>query len=136
MAVGQRYVEIPLDKPRKVRYSVNAMREIEQTFGGGFNVLFNEDSMGYDHITTLLFIGLKHGDPNNVKAIPSVSKLADVLQKHWFDAGKGDLADIVNIIVSGMKAGGIIPPELELEAVDAGDVVDEDPLTDLAENPS
>ncbi len=124
MAVGKRYVEIPLDKARKVKYSINAMREIEQTFGGGFNVLFNDETMGYDHITTLLFFGLKHGDETNIKAIPTVAKLGDVLQKHWFDAGKGDLADIVNIIVEAMKAGGIIPEDIDLEA----EAVEPDPL--------
>lgn len=126
MAVGQRFVEIALDKPRKVRYSINAMREIEQNFGGGFNVLFSDETMGYDHISTLLFFGLKHGDPNNIKAIPTVNKLADVLQKHWFDAGKGDLADIVNIIVNAMKAGGIIPEDLDLDAEE----INPDPLVE------
>jgi len=128
MAVGQRYVEIPLDKNRKIRYSINAMREIEQHFGGGFNKLFDADTMGFSHVTSLLFFGLKHGDADNKKAIPTIDKLGDVLQKHWFDAGKGDLSDVVNIIVSGMKAGGIIPEELDLEAVDAEDPLEEAPV--------
>ena len=59
MAVGQRFIEIALDKPRKVRYSINAMREIEQTFGGGFSKLFDSENMGFDHVVTLLYFGLK-----------------------------------------------------------------------------
>ena len=121
MAVGQRFVEIALDRNRKVRYSVNAMREIEQIFGGGFKKLFNPEDMGFDHITTLLFVGLKHGDPANRKAIPTVDKLADVLQKHWFDAEKGDLSDLVNIVVDSMKAGGVLPKDTDLEAVEVDD---------------
>lgn len=128
MAVGQRYVEIPLDKLRKVKYNINCMREIEIEFGGGFRKMFDAENMGFDHVTKLLFFGLKYGDRDNLKAIPTLQKLGDVLQKHWFDADKGDLADIINLILDGMRAGKIIPEDSDLEAEMEDEDNEKDPL--------
>ena len=130
MAVSKRYVEIALDKPRRIRFTLNAIREVEQDFGIGFNEIFDKDKplIGMDAIVRLLFYGLKHGDRENRKDLTSVDKLGDILQKHWVDADKGNWADLMEYVVDGMKAGGIIPKdtELDIEEVD----LDNDPLVE------
>jgi len=118
MAVGKRYVEIALDKPRRIRFTINAIREIEQDFGMGFNKIFDtkDPQISMDAIVKMLFYGLKHGDAKNRKEIVSVDRLGDMLQQHWVDADKGDWASLMEYIVDGMKAGGIIPEDVEIEA--------------------
>jgi len=63
MANKQRgFVDIELDKARKLRYNLNALAELEDKLGTSLSDL-DEDKMGVKQIRTFLWAGLIHEDP-------------------------------------------------------------------------
>ena len=99
------YVDIPLDKQRRIRYTINAIRELERTFGRSFTQIFNPETLGVNEIVHLLYIGLKYGSDEGKKL--SVDKVGDLVQKKWLDNDR-ELQDITDYILDGMRAAGII----------------------------
>lgn len=105
-----RFVTIPLDKGRKVRYSINAIREIEHHFNKPFMTIFSAESFGLDATIQLLTVGLKHG--GDEKRPLTADKVGDLVQECWIENGK-DLGGLMEVILDGLRAGGILPKENE-----------------------
>ena len=109
------YVDVHLDKPRRLRYTINGIRELERHFGKSFGQIFDSGNMGYEEIIILLTIGFKYGETERRALTDSV--VGDIIQKRWLDNGK-ELGELVDYIVEAMQAAGIIAkkkPELDDE---------------------
>lgn len=78
------YVAIELDKPRRLRYDLNALAEIEEGTGKPLTEL-NQGNMGVRDIRLILWAGLVHEDPNltqrDVGAMVSGENLGQVMDK-------------------------------------------------------
>jgi hypothetical protein len=102
------YVDISLDKARRVRFTINAVRELERHFGRSFGSILTggaSGSMGFEEIVQMLTVGLKYGETEK-RALPD-SKVGDLLQRKWLDNGK-ELAEVVELLMEAMQAAGII----------------------------
>jgi hypothetical protein len=100
-----KYVDISLDRSRRLRYTINGIRELERHFGASFTTLFTGANLGFEQIIMLLTVGLKHGDTE--KKPLSDTKVGELVQDKWLENGK-DLSELVNIILDAMAASGII----------------------------
>lgn len=101
------YVDISLDKPRRVRFTINAIRELERHFGSSFgNILSGGQSgMGFEEIVQMLTVGLKYGETE--KRALTDTKVGDLLQKKWLDNDR-ELAEVVEVLMEAMQVAGII----------------------------
>ena len=106
------YVDISLDKPRRLRFTINAIRELERHFGTSFSNIFDPENMGFEQIIMLLTVGLKYGETE--KRPLNDTKVGDLVQRKWLDNGK-ELSDLSEFIIEGMRAAGIIAPKEEEE---------------------
>jgi len=107
------YVDVHLDKPRRIRYTINGIRELERHFGKSFSQIFDAGSMGYEEIIMLLTIGLKFGETDR-RALTDTA-VGDIVQKRWLDNGK-DLGELTDLIIEAMQSAGIISKkEIELD---------------------
>lgn len=104
------YVDIPLDKSRRLRYTINGIRELERHFGKTFGQIFDKDNLGYEEIIMLLTIGLKYGESE--KRPLNDTKVGELVQKKWLDNGK-DLGDLTEFIIEAMQSAGIIEKKPE-----------------------
>lgn len=106
------YVDISLDKARRVRFTINGIRELERHFGRSFgNILSGGGTgMGFEEIIQMLTVGLKYGETE--KRALSAEKVGDLLQRRWLENGK-DLAEVVDILMEAMRAAGIISKKEE-----------------------
>jgi len=114
------YVDIPLDKSRRLRYTINAIRELERHFGKTFGQIFDANNLGYEEIIMLLTIGLKYGESE--KRPLNDTRVGELVQKKWLDNGK-DLGELTDYVIEAMQAAGIIAkkPDKEEEPDDDRD---------------
>ena len=118
------YVDIPLDKPRRIRFTINGVRELERHFGRSFGSILTggqSGSMGFEEIIQMLTIGLKYGETE--KRALQADKVGDLIQKKWLDNDK-DLGEVVELLMEGLRAAGIVSKKDEEdddEGNDAGD---------------
>ncbi|MTV50090.1 hypothetical protein GJ688_14025 [Heliobacillus mobilis] len=77
-------VEITLDKPRKLRYDLNALAELEDKLGVSLQEL-DQLAMGVKQLRVFLWAGLVHEDPGlseiDVGAFVDLENLGEVNQK-------------------------------------------------------
>lgn len=99
------YVDISLDKARRVRYTINAVRELERHFGVAFGQILQPGNLGFEQIIQMLTVGLKYGETE--KRPLTDTKVGDLVQKKWLDNGK-ELSDLTEIIMESMQVAGII----------------------------
>lgn len=104
------YVDIPLDKPRRLRFTINAIRELERFYKKSFSRIFDSENMGYEEIIMLLTVGLKCGDSE--KRALSDTKVGELVQKRWLDNGK-DLGELTDLIIEALRSAGIIAKKEE-----------------------
>lgn len=103
-----RFREINLDETRMLRFTVNAMRELEEQYGGGLQNVFNEKNVGFKQLTTLLRVALKHGgNPRSWTAQLSDEKVGEMIQEHWIDADK-PMNDLYTLVLETMNASGFL----------------------------
>ena len=103
-----KYVDIPLDKARRLRFTINAIRELERHFGSSFSNIFSSGNLGFDTIIMLLTVGLKYGETE--KRALSDAKVGELVQEKWLENGK-DMAELTDYIMEAMSASGIITRE-------------------------
>ncbi len=105
------YVEIPLDVPRRMRFTINAMAELEEYFGDqGMAQIFSPQRAGFKQVRALLWIGLKNGSKS--QSTLSLEEAGDLIQEHWLEKGK-TLADLFVYVMKAMKKANILPDEQE-----------------------
>ncbi len=95
------YVNIDLDGKKKLRYRHNDMADMEVMTGKGFGELMSGTQ--FHGVRTVLHFGLRWMDQKMTPA-----KAGDLIQDHWIAKGKS-LADLADVILDAMEAGGIIP---------------------------
>ena len=119
------YVDISLDKPRRIRFTINGVRELERHFGRSFGSILTggqSGSMGFEEIIQMLTIGLKYGETEK-RALTS-DKVGDLLQKKWLDNEK-DLGEVVELLMEGLRAAGIVSKKEETDDDDDQGVDDQ-----------
>ena len=104
------YVDISLDKARRVRFTINAVRELERHFGKSFGNILSDGSLGFEEIIQMLTVGLKYGETE--KRALTDTKVGDLVQRKWLDNDK-DLAELTEIVMEAMRAAGIITKKEE-----------------------
>jgi hypothetical protein len=75
------YVIIELDKPRKLRFSINQLVEIEEHLGKNIMELFRSGNLGLKELRTILWIGLKWEDPR--LTIQKAGELMDLVPLNY-----------------------------------------------------
>ncbi len=104
------YVDISLDKARRVRFTINAVRELERHFGKSFGNILSDGNLGFEEIIQMLTVGLKYGETE--KRALTDTKVGDLVQRKWLDNDK-DLAELTEIVMEAMRAAGIITKKEE-----------------------
>lgn len=96
-------IPITLDRPRNLRFDINAFSDAEQAMGGSiFSVLADEAwALRFGVLRALLWAGLKHEDP----ALRQ-ERVGALMQAH-LEAG-GKTTDFVRWINDGIGASGIL----------------------------
>jgi hypothetical protein len=121
-------VSIALDQARQLKFSVNAMCELEERFGESMPVLFSEGKVGFSLIVAVLRIGLIHGGmkiPGNPKSQELF--VGDLIQEHWIDEGNG-LDELMEKVTTAFNAAGIFTSKADKEEAD-----DENPPLDTVD---
>lgn len=93
-------LEFP-DKSRHLRYSVNALSDLEQHLGTGLAGMLMTGRMGMGMIRGLLWAGLKHEDKRLTPAG------AGELMQAWLDNG-GELERLGDLIKEALALAGLV----------------------------
>jgi len=95
-----RYVEIELDRPRRLRYDINALADLEEALGVGLGAALSGERMGIRTLRAMLWAGLRHEDP--MLTIREAGELLNgYLERH------GNLEGISQAINRALEASGI-----------------------------
>lgn len=125
-----RKIEVTLDKIRQIKFSINAMGELEDRFDKSIPELFSFGAPGIRVMIAMLRIGLKHGGMK----IPGKSVedqelfIGDLIQEHWIDCGN-DLKALMDIVQESLTCAGLLPKG-EVEEEEEGDPKNPDSDTD------
>lgn len=93
-----RYVEIELDKPRRLRFDINALADAEEALGGSLASL--GEQMGIRPLRALIWAGLKWEDPQL-----SIRQAGDLIQQ-YLEHG-GDPAELGRLVLRALEASGL-----------------------------
>lgn len=103
VAGAPRYIDVTFDKPRKLRFDVNALDDLERLLGGvALGEIFGLLARGSVHALKLaVWQGLRHEDRNL-----TADKAGKLIQE-YFDKG-GRMADLSDQVVDAIYASGIL----------------------------
>lgn len=107
-----RYIDIDLDKPRKLRFDVNALDDLERALGeplGRMIALIGQGSIRSLRLAVLF--GLKHEDKNL-----TADRVGNLIQD-WFDSGR-ELGDLNDLVIDAIYASGVVRRPEEAPAPD------------------
>jgi len=96
-----------LDRPRNIRFDVNALADLEEKLGIGPAQIFSEERTGYATIRGLLWAGIKWED----KRI-TVDRAGELLQT-FLEKG-GELEKLMMPLAEALTNSGIFPREEEI----------------------
>lgn len=99
-----RYVPITLDKERRLRYSINALADLEQITGQPIGALAFSGNVGINTLRAFLWAGLRHETRNL-----SVTD-AGVLLQNFIDDGH-TFEELSAKILEALQASGLIANE-------------------------
>lgn len=102
-----------LDKPRNLKFDVNAFADLEAQGKVGIGALFSEERMGFQSIRLLLWAGLKWDDRK------MTVETAGRLIQDSIENGHS-LEELVLKIMEGVKASGLIEMEDDEAGADSG----------------
>jgi len=111
--MGTTYVEVQLDKRRRVEYTFNALSDVEDLLGHPLGVtLANVRSLSARDFRALLWGGLKAQDPDL-----SPEKVGDLIQAY---VQKGEVMALRDLVDQALTRSGIFgrPERLEQEQAD------------------
>lgn len=99
---------ILLDKPRHLRYTANAVADIEEVMDCGLNTLLSTSTkMGIRHARAFLWGGLKHED-RRLQAPGGLERAGDLIEV-WY-ANRGTLDSLYVKIIEALKEDGWLKP--------------------------
>lgn len=96
------YVEIELDRPRRMRFSFRDLRDLENRLGGiPFQEVLNRlQAMHLNTLVQTIHIGLRGEDPRM-----TVARVEEIIEEYL---GKGrPLADLLSAVAEAMELSGI-----------------------------
>ncbi len=97
------WVDIELDKVRKIRFQHNDCADIEQATGKSFAELLNGSQF---HGTRLLLAyGLRWMDRTMTP-----QRAGQLIQEHWIDKGK-TFDDLGAVLIEALQASGMLPKQ-------------------------
>lgn len=102
-----RYIDITLDKPRKLRFDINALDGLEQALNlplGAILGLFRQGSIRAAKVAA--WFGLRHEDKNLTE-----QKVGVILQD-YLDGG-GTIPELHNLIIDAIFASGVVKRDEE-----------------------
>jgi len=95
---------ITLDRPRHLRYTANAIADVEEVLGEGIGPLISSSrKVGFRHARAFLWAGLKHED-RKLQAPGGLERAGDLIDI-WFANG-GTLDGLYEKILKAMQADG------------------------------
>jgi len=89
------FVEVTLDKPRKLRFPISAMKKVEEILGVSVTNMLNLVDISLDQLMTLLTVGLKWDDPDITQE--QVDKIVD---DNW-----PDVTSLYTTVTSALTLG-------------------------------
>lgn len=105
--MSNKKVTIALDQLRQLKFSINAMMELEERFDVAIPSLFQEGKVGFRLIVAVVRIGLVHGGMKIQGTIANQELLVgDLIQEHWIDEGH-TLDDLMAKVTEAFNAAGI-----------------------------
>jgi len=109
-------VTVALDKVREIRYSINAIVELEDMFNVPASQLFAEDRVGLSLIRSLTYVGLKHGGMkfNGRSVADQINEAGELIQEHWIAKGR-TLKELMDFISQAFTAAGVFQASDEKE---------------------
>jgi len=78
----KQYVEIELDKPRRLRFDVNAIADLEEKLGISFGHLLHPSRAGFSSYRGLVWAGLKWEDRGL-----TLERAGNMLQQYFANGG-------------------------------------------------
>jgi hypothetical protein len=109
------------DRPRKLKFDINAIADIEREARTGIANLLTEDRIGFDMVRTLLWGGLKWEDSKL-----TIRGVGDMIQE-YIGANQSDMGSamgsLTKYITEGLEASGLMnfsKPEDEVGESEAG----------------
>jgi hypothetical protein len=104
-------ITVPLDEQREIKFTLNAMVELEERFGAALPSIFEKKEIGFRLIVAMLRVGLKAGG-TVFKGTEKEQEIAvgDLVQEHWFNEGR-TLADLMDKVMEAFVEAGIFPRE-------------------------
>jgi hypothetical protein len=111
-----RKIEVALDKVREVKFSINAMAELEDRFNKSIPELMILGSPGIRVIVAMLRIGLKYGGMKIPGKTIEDQELfvGDLVQEHWVDTGNS-ISELMERVSESLQEAGLIPKEEDEE---------------------
>lgn len=111
MSTNKKKITIALDQLRPLKFSINAMVELEERFGVAIPSLFKEGNVGFGLILAVVRIGLAHGGMKLSGTVKNQELLVgDLIQEHWIDEGH-NLTDLMEKVTEAFNAAGIFDTE-------------------------
>lgn len=107
-------INITLDEPRELKFSINAMIELENRFDKSVPELFSYGTPGIKTMVALVRIGLKFGGMK----IPGKSIedqevfVGDLIQQHWIDQGN-PMKELMDRVQKALQEAGLIDKDEE-----------------------
>lgn len=93
------------DKPRHLKFDLNALADAEREVKTGITTLFNEERMGVDTVRIFIWAGLKHED----KAL-TINKVGEMIEDYIINSGEDlmeALSELQNVIMEGIMASKV-----------------------------
>lgn len=100
-----RAVTIELDRPRRLRFDVNALADAEERLGMGLGRIMQQEA-SFALLRTLLWAGLRHEDR---RLTPEAA--GTLLQQHI--AGGGDLETVAARVMEAILASGLFSERVD-----------------------
>jgi hypothetical protein len=93
------------DKPRHLKFDLNALADAEREVKSGIIALFNEERMGVDTVRIFIWAGLKHED----KAL-TINEVGEMIEDYIINSGEDlmeALSELQNVIMEGIMASKV-----------------------------
>ena len=107
----KRHIEIPLGEMRRLKYTINAMVELEEMFGGGLSKIFTSDGAALTTARALIYVGLKYGGDRRI----TLEATGDLLSQFVLEPGK-PIEEVFFIAMEALARGGFLPAKHVEEA--------------------
>lgn len=107
-------INVTLDEVRELKFSINAMVELENRFDKSVPELFAYGTPGVRTMVALVRIGLKYGGmkiPGKLIEDQEVF-VGDLVQQHWIDQGN-PMKELMDRVQDALKEAGLIDKDAE-----------------------